>query len=77
MVKLHHGRQVMIAFRVNISGAQAFILAIVYPPLHLWWWVMGRVEFAFPDDPFYQPFLIITVENLKLLRQAGLAPVHA
>ena len=58
-----------------MASAQAFIFLSVDKPLSLLGWPSRLVEIQLPTDPLHHPELIITVENLKLLGQAGFTPM--
>ena len=77
LVELDHLGEVRIAIDVHLMGSQALFLATRNEPLHLAGreaLVIDRVIF---EQPFDQPELVVGVNDLKVLGQAGVLPVGA
>ena len=75
LVNLQHGFTVVVVEMFYVGGPEAFILLPVDIPLALF-----RRPFIFVDlqraiDAFDQPELVVAVEDLKVLYQAGFPPV--
>ena len=66
-----------VAVVLQVLRAQPLVLLRVDEPRHLARHPARLVEAEAPDDPLHQPLLVLGVEDLEALRQAGLAPVHA
>ncbi len=77
LVNPHHGGHIQVTRRLDVLRTQAFILLRVDPPLGLPRRPLVVVQPQLTDNPLDQSLLVIAVEDLKLLYQAGLTPVRA
>ena len=55
---------------------QSFIFLSVNKPLRLLRWPTSFVEIELPADPLHNSQLVVTIQNLELLGQAGFLPMR-
>ena len=76
-VNLEHGLAELVTGRyVDVRCAQTFIFLRIDIPLSLFWWPARFVQRQLPAHTLDQTQLVIAVQDLEILRQAGLFPVR-
>ncbi len=72
-----HGAGELVTVVLYVGGAQTFVFLCVDVPLHLAWGPFVLVNAQRLAQTLDQPKLVITVQDLEVLRQIGFTPVLA